>query len=156
MSRTIHMCIICDIIAYFPRSLPGPTARDGGKIRPAPRSLSFRKFFTPFRAQFLPQDGQPVHHNSGTESPARGAVQNRQADVARNTLLAGGRGSSRASPATVLATAPGRFHDCTRRRCPPIKAAGPAPADGDGCRLQGAGTRPVYDDCCFSSPTISQ
>ncbi len=48
------------------------------------------KFFTPFRTQFLPEDGLPVHYNSGTESPSPSAVQNRRADVARNTLLTGG------------------------------------------------------------------
>ncbi|SRR6266699_4082812 len=52
--------------------------------KPCSQIFILPKFFTPFRAQFLPQDGLPIHDNSG------GAVQNRRADVARNTRLAGG------------------------------------------------------------------
>src|SRR6266700_7270443 len=89
------------------------------------------KFFTPFRTQFLPEDGLPVHYNSGTESPSPGAVQNRRADVARNTLLTGGPVREDLAglllPPFLLLLLPVDFMTAGAD-APLIKAAGPAPA----------------------------
>src|SRR6266581_1587264 len=76
-----------------PRSLQDPTARDGGKwlvVRPAPRSLSCPSSSLHFARNSSPRTGCPYTTILERSPRLRGAAQNRRADVARNTLLAGG------------------------------------------------------------------
>ena len=101
----------------FTRSPPPASARVGGKwlvVSPVPHIISFPGSSLHFAPNSSLRTGCP-YTTILERSPGSGAVQNRRADVARNTLPSSWtfrRGTSRASPAAVLATAPGRFHNC--------------------------------------------